>query len=818
MNLFTELVFLFSYVISILRISTAVDSITANQHIKDGETIISAGGNFELGFVHLGTSKNQYLGIWYKKVTPRTVVWVANRELPVTDSSGALKVTDQGSLVILNGSNGLIWSSNSSRSARNPTAQLLDSGNLVIKSGNDSDPDNFLWQSFDYPGDTLLPGMKHGRNTVTGLDRYLSSWKSNDDPSKGDFTYGLDPSGCPQLFLRSGSTVIFRSGPWNGIRFNGFPELRPNPVFNYSFVFNEKEMYFTYKLVNSSVLSRLVLNPNGNVQRLIWIGRTKSWNVYSTAYKDDCDSYALCGAYSTCNIHRSPRCGCMKGFVPKFPYQWDTMDWSNGCVRKTSLDCQKGDGFAKYSGVKLPDTRNSWFNESMNLKECASLCFRNCSCSAYTNSDIKGGGSGCLLWFGDLIDIKEFTENGQDFYIRMAASELDAISKVTKRRWVIVSTVSIAGMILLSLVVTLYLLKKRLKRKGTTELNNEGAETNERQEDLELPLFHLDTILNATHNFSRNNKLGEGGFGPVYKGMLQDGKEIAVKRLSKESNQGLDEFKNEVIYISKLQHRNLVKLLGCCIHGEEKMLIYEYMPNKSLNFFIFDGIQSMVLDWPKRFVIINGIARGLLYLHQDSRLRIIHRDLKADNVLLDNEMNPRISDFGMARSFGGNETIARTKRVVGTYGYMSPEYAIDGVYSVKSDVFSFGVLVLEIISGKRNRGFNHPDHDLNLLGHAWTLYMEGTPLELIDASVGYTYNQSEVLRALNVGLLCVQRHPDDRPNMSSVVLMLSSEGALPQPKEPGFFTERNMLEADSLQCKHAVFSGNEHTITILEGR
>ena len=424
MNLFTELVFLFSYVISILRISTAVDSITANQHIKDGETIISAGGNFELGFVHLGTSKNQYLGIWYKKVTPRTVVWVANRELPVTDSSGALKVTDQGSLVILNGSNGLIWSSNSSRSARNPTAQLLDSGNLVIKSGNDSDPDNFLWQSFDYPGDTLLPGMKHGRNTVTGLDRYLSSWKSNDDPSKGDFTYGLDPSGCPQLFLRSGSTVIFRSGPWNGIRFNGFPELRPNPVFNYSFVFNEKEMYFTYKLVNSSVLSRLVLNPNGNVQRLIWIGRTKSWNVYSTAYKDDCDSYALCGAYSTCNIHRSPRCGCMKGFVPKFPYQWDTMDWSNGCVRKTSLDCQKGDGFAKYSGVKLPDTRNSWFNESMNLKECASLCLRNCSCSAYTNSDIKGGGSGCLLWFGDLIDVKEFTENGQDFYIRMAASEL----------------------------------------------------------------------------------------------------------------------------------------------------------------------------------------------------------------------------------------------------------------------------------------------------------------------------------------------------------------------------------------------------------
>ena len=422
MDLFTKLVILFSHVIFILRISTAVDTITANQQIKDGETVVSAGGSFELGFFHLGTSEKQYLGIWYKEVTPRTVVWVANREFPVTDSPGVLQVTDHGSLVILDGSNRLIWSSNSS--ARNPTAQLLDSGNLVIKSGNDRDPENFLWQSFDYPGDTLLPGMKQGRNRVTGLDRYLSSWKSSDDPSKGAFTYGFDPSGYPQLFLRSGSDVIFRSGPWNGLRFSGFPELRPNPVFNYSFVFNEKELYFTYKLVNSSVLSRLVLNPNGNVQRSIWIGRTNRWTVYSTAYKDDCDSYAICGAYSTCNIIRSPRCGCMKGFVPKFQQEWDTMDWSNGCIRKTPLDCRKGDGFVKYSGFKLPDTRNSWFNESMNLKECEAMCLRNCSCTAYTNSDIRGGGWGCLLWFGGLIDVRELNENGQDFYIRMAASKL----------------------------------------------------------------------------------------------------------------------------------------------------------------------------------------------------------------------------------------------------------------------------------------------------------------------------------------------------------------------------------------------------------
>ena len=293
MDAFVKLVVLFFYVFSILRISTAVDTITANQQIKDGETIVSAGGSFELGFFHPGNSKNRYLGIWYKKVSVPTVVWVGNRKIPLTDSLGVLKVTDQGTLVILSGTNSTIWSSNASRSAQNPTAQLLESGNLVLRNGNDDDPENFLWQSFDCPCNTLLPGMKLGRNTVTGLDRYLSSWKSTDDASKSNFTYALDPSGYPQLLLRNDSAVIFRSGPWNGLRFSGFPELRPNKVFNYSSVFNEREMHFTYELVSSSVLSRLVLNPNGNVQRFIWVDGTNSWNVYSTTYKDDCDSFAV---------------------------------------------------------------------------------------------------------------------------------------------------------------------------------------------------------------------------------------------------------------------------------------------------------------------------------------------------------------------------------------------------------------------------------------------------------------------------------------------------------------------------------------------
>ncbi|GMP52785.1 hypothetical protein CsSME_00018481 [Camellia sinensis var. sinensis] len=248
------------------------------------------------------------------------------------------------------------------------------------------------------------------------------------------------------------------------------------------------------------------------------------------------------------------------------------------------------------------------------------------------------------------------------------------------------------------------------------------------------------------------------------------------------------------------------------------MLIHEYMPNKSLDFFIFDRTRNALLKWSKGFHIINGTARGLLYLRQDSRLRIVHRDLKASNILLDIEMNPKISDFRVARRLGGNETQANTNIVVGTHGYIAPEYAVDGLFSVKSDVFSFGVLVLEIVSRKINRGFYHPGHRLNLLGHAWRLYKEGRSLELIDEALWDSCYLNEVLRSIHVGLLCVQQCPKDRPSMSSVVLMLGSEGALPQVKQPGFFTERNIHEVGCSSSKDATVLANEITITLLDAR
>ncbi|KAA3478608.1 cysteine-rich receptor-like protein kinase 25 [Gossypium australe] len=300
--------------------------------------------------------------------------------------------------------------------------------------------------------------------------------------------------------------------------------------------------------------------------------------------------------------------------------------------------------------------------------------------------------------------------------------------------------------------------------------------------------FDFSTIEAATNKFSVDNKLGEGGFGPVYKGKLPNGQQIAVKRLAVSSSQGLEEYKNEVALLAKLQHRNLVRLLGFCLEGAEKLLVYEFVPNKSLNYFLFDPEKQGELTWTKRCMIIGGIARGILYLHEDSRLKIIHRDLKISNILLDKDMNPKISDFGMARIFGVDQSKATTSRIVGTYGYMPPEYAMHGHFSIKSDVFSFGVIILEIITGKKSSNFQQSDEDEDLLSHVWKHWNNGTPLELLDPSLGNSYSRIEVIRCIHIGLLCVQEDPSQRPTMENIVLMLNSYTiTLVAPQRPATF-------------------------------
>ncbi|XP_020233065.1 putative receptor-like protein kinase At4g00960 [Cajanus cajan] len=414
-------------------------------------------------------------------------------------------------------------------------------------------------------------------------------------------------------------------------------------------------------------------------------------------------------------------------------------------------------------------------------------------CAGYTNGRI--GKPSCNLRF----DTSPFYDSSADASPSPPPSDTntppsEGNSNTTK----IVIAVVVPTVVIVVLVIFVWIFLRARKRRNRKNVDNE-SKIDDEIEPSETLQFNFDIIKMATNNFSETNMLGRGGFGPVYMGKLSDGQEVAVKRLSMNSGQGDVEFKNEVQLVAKLQHRNLVRLLGFSLERKERLLVYEFVPNKSLDYFIFDPIKRAHLDWEGRYKIIGGIARGLLYLHEDSRLRIIHRDLKASNILLDEEMNPKISDFGMAKLFVVDQTQGNTSRVVGTYGYMAPEYIMQGQFSVKSDVFSFGVLVLEIVSGQKNSGFQHGEHVEDLISFAWKNWREGTASNVIDPTLN-TGSTNEMMRCIHIGLLCVQENLADRPTMASVVLMLNSYShTLPVPSEPAFFMRSRGLSQSDIQ-------------------
>ncbi|CAI8604769.1 unnamed protein product [Vicia faba] len=310
----------------------------------------------------------------------------------------------------------------------------------------------------------------------------------------------------------------------------------------------------------------------------------------------------------------------------------------------------------------------------------------------------------------------------------------------------------------------IYCERRKPKPQYTAEIQDAVQETYEDEDEVkagndlkvgDLLQFDFETIKLATGNFSDASALGQGGFGTVYKGTL-DGLDVAIKRLANNSKQGETEFKNEVLLTGKLQHRNLVKLLGFCLHRGERLLIYEFVPNKSLDYIIFDSIKRANLNWERRLKIIKDIAR----------------------------------DFGIAKLFAPNQTHGMTSTVIGTYGYMAPEYIKHGEFSIKSDVFSFGVIVLEIIYGRRNTKFRDGENIKDLLDNAWENWKTGTSLDIVDPMLEQDLNKDEKKRCIHVGLLCVQEDIDVRPTMSSVLLMLSSTSyPLPEPSEPPFLMQ-----------------------------
>ncbi|MFS7934160.1 putative protein kinase RLK-Pelle-DLSV family [Helianthus anomalus] len=752
-----------------LRYCTATDTLSKDGPVSVTQTLVSSNQVYELGFFNPGNSTNRYLGIWFKNITAKKIIWVANRENPlsVSDNRSSLTIANDGNLRILDGDQKTLWSTNVRGQFNETVAQLTDMGNFCI---NDTASGSILWESFDYPGNSLLPGMKLGTKGNTQGKHLLSSWKSEDDPTPGDFVVGLSAEQPPQVFVWRNSKPTWRGGPWDGGKFIGIPEQDAGYSELVSLIpgNSQEGAYLVVNLLNSFDINWLYLQPDGVFQMKSRYRVNDTWGTSWEVPLNPCDVYGACGAFAICTYTTSPICACLRGFVPQMKDEWGKGNWTSGCVRRSELFCEKNetslasgnakpDQFHVLRGIKLPD--HYQYFPYMDTDECQQWCMGNCSSKAYAYVQ----GIYCMVWTEELVDIEQLSYGGQNLSLRLSYVDSDHLNS-----------------------------EDRLVLRDTLQ------EDVLRQESSELPIFEFKQIIAVTDHFSYKNKLGEGGFGAVYKGMLDDGQQVAVKRLSGNSGQGIEEFKNEIMLISKLQHRNLVKLLGCCVEGKERLLIYEYMPNKSLDTFLF------------------GIGRGLVYLHRDSCLRIIHRDLKCSNILLDEKMNPKISDFGLALSFQITQELANTRRIVGTYGYMSPEYAMGGVISEKSDVFSYGVMLLEIMSGKRNTEFIHQEQ-IYPLAHAWKSWKEGRGIELMDEELGRSSCVSEGLRCIHVALLCAQDLPKDRPTMTEVVSMLCNETQPPEPKEPLFTLQR--LSGNSTRQEYInLCSTNAVTISMIEGR
>ncbi|CAL5394384.1 unnamed protein product [Camellia sinensis] len=703
-------------------LSHGADTISANQSLSGDQTITSAGGNFKLGF--------------------HKPVWVANRYNPISDKySSVLKILD-GNLVILNESQTLIWSTNQNSNTSNSVVVVLgDDGNLILRDGSNSNQP--IWQSFDHPAHTWLPGAKIAYNKLTNTHQRLTSWENSEDPSTGLYSLSLDANKSQYVIFWNGSKQYWTTGPWNGQIFSLIPEMRANYIFNFSYHDNIDYGYF------------------GAIPTTHLVGKHKAVE------------FVFCGQYGICNNIVQPFCNCLTGFNPKSLNDWNLSDYSGGGVRRTKLLCgnitaanQEKDRFWEISNTRLPEFPQSVAAGS--ASECESSCLNNCSCTAYAYDS-----NGCSIWIGELMNLQD--GSGNTLYLRLAASEFPKPKFI--KGIIIGAVVGSIALVIILVLVCVVLLKRQngivathcLLWRNTSRWLSFLHEERMATAYGSLVAFRYKDLQKATNNFSE--KIG-GGFGSVFKGTLPDSTVIAVKKL-KSINQGEKQFRVEV---STIQHVNLVRLCGFCSEGKRKLLVYDYMQNGSLDSHLFHEKESKVLDWKKRYQIALGTARGLAYLHENCRVCIIHCDIKPANILLDVDFRPKVADFGLAKLLGREfSRLLTTMR--GRMGYLAPEWILGLAITTKADVYSYGTMLFELISGKRNT--DQSEERIVKFFPIWAAIVVaegGDVLNLLDHRLEKHVDIEEVWRICKVASWCIQDDENDRPSMGQVVQIL--EGIL----------------------------------------
>ncbi|KAM4126113.1 hypothetical protein ACB094_01G364300 [Castanea mollissima] len=751
------------------HLAAASDTIYPGQSLAWNQTRTSKSGIFEMGFFRPGKSHHYNLGIWYKMRAEFSVVW--EKDLTYLGSEPgpmALELSNDGLLVTKKGVNysRVLYLYDFLSDFPVGVGVLLDNGNFILRSKLDN---IVLWQIFEEPTDTWLPGAKlllgfytHTGETNTNVLRSSNGWFS----AKLDVDeYGT--RGYLVLYCSVHSYTFNYNTTYGAVL--SWEELA-NQYINVSYVSNENESYLIYSVVSPYKFARIVLNNIGELTLYVWDEDLHQWNLVWKAPQQRWEIWGFCGEYGICNQQNVPLCTCPIGFRPRNSSKWDLHDYNEGCVRRIPLKCSD-DKFLTIPNMRFPESL--YYLADKTVEECKLNCLSSCYCVAYSYI------SECLIYRGTLINLRlPFdNESGEDLHIRISASELagSKTKKSKKAAWVIgvpVVLILLTGIVLAIIWRGHYI--------GVLE-----------EVEFSLILFKYRDLRRATKNFSQN--LGEGGFGSVFKGVLPNSTTIAVKKI-KSLEQGEKQFRAEVSTLGAIQHVNLLRLRGFCVEASKRFLVYDYMPKGSLESHLFQNA-SKILDWKTRYQIAIGIAKGLAYLHDNCRDCVMHFDIKPENILLDAEHNPKVADFGLAKVIGRDFSRVLTT-IRGTRGYLAPEWISGEAVTPKVDVYSYGKLLFEIVSGRRNMDMLDGE-DEEMCNYfparvAIAINKGEDLLTLLDHKLEGNAIMEELTRACKVACWCIQDDPRDRPTMGQVVQILEGVMQVDVPQIPLYF--RRLLE------------------------
>lgn len=749
----------------------------------DSDLLTSPDNSFTCGFYGVGTNA-YWFAIWFTDSRDRTVVWMANRDKPVNGQGSKLTLRQNGIMVLRDVDGTIVWETNSTVTGAR-RAELLNTGNLVLKDWDN----NILWQSFDFPTDTLLPfqALTKGKKLISASRKggFASGYFSFYFDSDNVLRLLYDGPEITSLYWPNVGVTVYQVGrtDYNSSRIAVLDDIGR--------FLSSDQFQFSASDAGFGVKRRLTMDYDGNLRLYSLNNSTKLWSTSWQAMAQKCNVHGLCGRNAICIYTPEPKCSCPPGYEIS-----DSSDWNGGCKPKFNITCASNSEQVKF--VELPHTDYYGFDlnnsNPISFNACRDICLGDCRCEAFS---YRLTGEGFCFTKGVLFNGVQTTSFPGSIYVKLPVSvqvsesavlfNSSAICGSTEAN-VLVGSPSmydlsfrrVRWVYLYSFAATIGAIEFLIFVSGWWFLfRKHGSPANVEDGYLLISSrfrgFTYSELKKATTNFKA--ELGRGGSGAVYKGVLADERVVAVKKLG-DIFQGDEEFLAELSTIGKINHMNLVRLWGFCSEGKHRLLVYEYIENLSLNTHLFT---TNFLGWKERFKVALGTAKGLAYLHHECLEWVIHCDVKPENILLDSEFDPKIADFGLAKLSQRGVPNSEFSRIRGTKGYMAPEWALNLPITAKVDVYSYGVVILEIVKGIRLSNWVFGDNEepeveltrfVRIVKRKILSGEESWLEETVDPRLQGQFNKQQAATLIELGLSCVEEDRNKRPTMDSVVQTL----------------------------------------------